>query len=158
MMTGLQAGLFQLAAPRERSIQNQPNRLTRQRSRRHYEEAPGFALIYAAAGFRCACVISTFCAAQRSWAETAEKRCVGNWWGWNANPGRRDTFPWQRGDPVCKPLALPRVVPPSPPFSLCSPHVPSLILLPPAFIYPPSHLGTLSCGSLPSGLMKGCKI
>lgn len=77
MMTGLQAGLFQLAAPRERSIQNQPNRLTRQRSRRHYEEAPGFALIYAAAGFRCACVISTFCAAQRSWAETAEKRCVG---------------------------------------------------------------------------------
>lgn len=31
-MTGLRAGLFQLAAPRERSTQNQPNRLTRQRS------------------------------------------------------------------------------------------------------------------------------
>lgn len=64
---------LQLAAPRARVTQKLTQTHTRQQSRRHYEEEPGFAFIYAAAGL-CACVIPLFCAAQRSWAETAEKR------------------------------------------------------------------------------------
>lgn len=64
---------LRLAAPRARVTQKLTQTHTRQQSRRHYEEEPGFAFIYAAAGL-CACVIPLFCAAQRSWAETAEKR------------------------------------------------------------------------------------
>ncbi|XP_072623364.1 uncharacterized protein [Vulpes vulpes] len=75
---GPRARRFQLAVPRERGIQKQRNPVSGQRSRRHYEEESGFALIYAAAASLCACVISTFCAAQRSWAETAEGRRGGN--------------------------------------------------------------------------------
>ena len=83
---------------------------------------------------------------QRSGAEGTdgvETRLLGGGIRFHGNAAIQSVNPWP----------FPTLSRPLPsPFSLC-PHFPSLGLLPPAFIYPPSHLGTLSCGNLPSGAL-----